>query len=156
MTMNHDTSNISWLQLYCTIESCKVKRRLSFDEQRQWSNPSFSHIEFRGGGESERTAAVQWEPAGRSNRAIPLGVTQRTTAASLFTSARSRWTDWTHENKVHHWRRCRTDISDTKQMFYKIVVELNSDLHLIFIQHSVHNFPNSICVKIQWICAHRI
>lgn len=41
------------------------------------------------GGKRERTAAVQWEPAGRSNRAIPLGVTQRTTAASLSAPARS-------------------------------------------------------------------
>lgn len=32
--------------------------------------------------ERERTVAVQWEPAGRSNRAVSLGVTQRTTAAS--------------------------------------------------------------------------
>lgn len=52
--------------------------------------------------ERERTAAVQWEPAGRSNRAIPLGVTQRTTAASLSAPARSRWTDRTLQNKVHH------------------------------------------------------
>lgn len=45
-----------------------------------------------GGKERERTVAVQWEPAGRSNRAIPLGVTQRTTAAGLSTPARSCWT----------------------------------------------------------------
>lgn len=43
--------------------------------------------------ERGRTAAVQWEPAGRSNRAIPLGVTQRTTAASLSPPARSCCTD---------------------------------------------------------------
>lgn len=39
--------------------------------------------------ERERTVAVQWEPAGRSNRAVSLGVTQRTTAASLSAAARS-------------------------------------------------------------------
>lgn len=52
----------------------------------------------RGGG----AAAVQWEPTGRSNRAIPLGVTQRTTAASLSTPAWSCWNDWTLRNKVHY------------------------------------------------------
>lgn len=43
--------------------------------------------------ERERTVAVQWEPAGRSNRAVSLGVTQRTTAASLSAAARSCCTD---------------------------------------------------------------
>lgn len=55
-----------------------------------------SDIEFRGrGAGGERTVVVQWKPAGKSNRAIPLGVTQRTTAASQPTPARSCWTDQT-------------------------------------------------------------
>lgn len=40
-------------------------------------------------------AAVQWEPGGRSNGAIPPGVT----AASLSTASGN---DWTLQNKVRH------------------------------------------------------
>lgn len=130
--MNHDTPNTSRPKLHFGIESCKVKRGLSFAEQRQWSNPCFADIEFSGG-KRERTAAVQWEPAGTSNRAIPLGVTQRTTAASLYAPARSCWTGSMLQNKVLYWGQFRTCTSDIKQLFLYQSGRGKTNLNLILI-----------------------
>lgn len=79
-------------------------------------------------------------PAGRSNRAIPLGVRQRTSAASPALT-RSCWSAWTLENKVHYWGQCRTCLSDTKHPF---VWELKTDLKCVFMQH-----PLQICPQLK-------
>lgn len=64
-----------------------MKRGLYVGEQRQWSNASFSDTEFRellvG---VEGLVAVQWEPTGRSNRAIPLGGTGDNSSQPVHTS----------------------------------------------------------------------
>lgn len=146
MAMNHDTPNTSWPKLYFRIESCKVKGGLSFAEQRQWSNPSFSHIEFRGGGggggrgqpkyngsqQADQTEPSHWAShAGQQQPACPH---QQGTARLAGHSRTKSTIDDGAETPA-------LILNKYYCLSVKTVVELNTDLNLLLLRilcKSVH------------------